>query len=231
MVLGVVKSNILKPELETKFYEGIATLTLVHTLCLLLSEKCKCSALLNATVPGSLITQESFSQTGSWNHQLYDTQGSLKFRTLRGPLILVSAGQKQSPTALGELEGWVQSATAAVKRGSFYTRDTECPPKVQNITRELGCICLPFVQWGVLENTFSEQFRSNGAQRKHRRADAPGLLQYLLTHRLSTVYVYFSTVHILFSCYIVYLGDGLAETGKYSGPRQDAFLNKRQLYG
>lgn len=50
----------------------------------------------------------------------------------------------------------------------------------------------------------------------------------ILPYMLSLVHIYFSTAHILFSCYNVHLGDGFAEQwGKYSGPSQDAFLNGR----
>lgn len=102
------------------------------------------SALINGTLPGCRVIQERFSQTGSWNHHQLILKGLRTSGTLRGPLILCQQ-DRSSHSWHVELQGWSTAPTAAMKRGQFYTRETEMPQKVQHIIRTLGCSCLTFV--------------------------------------------------------------------------------------
>lgn len=81
--------------------------------------------LLNATTPGSLITQQSFSQTGSGNHQLI-LKGLRTVRTLRGTLILVSAGQNSHLLPL-EHQRIYSNNSSNEERSVLHTRNRNAP--------------------------------------------------------------------------------------------------------
>jgi hypothetical protein len=79
-----------------------------------------------------LDSQRKFFPSGklepSVNFQRY-----LKARAVRGLLMLVSVGKKQTSIAFGHRGSWTnqsRAATVAVKRGQFCMLETEIPLKV-----------------------------------------------------------------------------------------------------